>query len=53
MYNEIEKQAIDVLFNATIKLDSEVSKDKITLEFPPNHDMGDIASTVTFQLAPI
>ncbi len=53
MYNEIEKQAIDVLFKATIKLDSEVSKDKITLEFPPNHDMGDIASTVTFQLAPI
>ncbi len=53
MYNEIEKLAINALYDATNKLDAEVSKDKITLEFPPNHDMGDLASTVTFQLAPV
>ena len=53
MYDELEQLAINALYDATCKLDAEVSKDKIMLEFPPNHEMGDIASTVTFQLAPI
>lgn len=53
MYNEIEKLAIDALYDATCKLDAEIPKDKITLEFPPNHELGDIASTVAFQLAPV
>lgn len=53
MYNEIEKLAIDALYDATCKLDVEIPKDKITLEFPPNHELGDIASTVAFQLAPV
>ncbi|OWT33725.1 arginine--tRNA ligase [Methanobrevibacter sp. 87.7] len=53
MYNEIEKLAINALYDATCKLDTEISKDKITLEFPPNHELGDLASTVAFQLAPI
>lgn len=45
--------AIDALYDATCKLDAEVSKDKISLEFPSNHELGDIASTVSFNLAPI
>lgn len=53
MYDEIEKLAINALYDATCKIDAEVSKDKILLEFPPNHDMGDLASTVSFQLASI
>ena len=42
-----------IQYDTTNKLDTEVSKDKITLEFPPTHDMGDLASTVTFQLDPV
>lgn len=53
MYNKIEQMAIDALYDATCKLDAEVPKDKISLEFPSNHELGDIASTVSFNLAPI
>lgn len=50
MYFEIKNQALNSLKDALHKLDYEIPNE-IKLEFPPNHEMGDIATTISFQLA--
>lgn len=59
MYFEIEKQAIDAISDALDKFEVDdtlenfqVEDEKnFRLEFPPNPDMGDLASTIAFSLA--
>ena len=56
MYFEIEKQAIDAISDALDKFEVDdtlenfqVEDEKnFRLEFPPNPDMGDLASTIAF-----
>ena len=50
MYFEIKNEALNSLKTSIKKLNYEVPQD-IKLEFPPNPKMGDLASTVSFQLA--
>lgn len=50
MYFEIEQQAIDAINKGIENFDIELEED-FRLEFPPNPDLGDLASTVSFILA--
>lgn len=50
MYFEIEQQAIDAINKGIENFDIEFEED-FRLEFPPNSDLGDLASTVSFILA--
>ena len=49
MYFEIEKQAIDAINKALDQYDVEVDRD-FRLDFPPNPELGDLASTIAFEL---
>ena len=49
MYFEIEKQAIDAINKALDQYDVEIDRN-FKLEFPPNPDLGDLASTIAFAL---
>ncbi len=49
MYFEIEKQAIDAINKALDQYDVEVDRD-FRLDFPPNPELGDLASTIAFAL---
>lgn len=49
MYFEIEKQAIDAINKALDQYDVEIDRD-FRLDFPPNPDLGDLASTIAFAL---
>ncbi|WP_414470011.1 arginine--tRNA ligase [Methanobacterium sp. ACI-7] len=51
MYRTLQKEAIKSLENAISSLGYEVSEIKV--EEPPNPNMGDLASTVAFQLAKV
>lgn len=50
MYFEIEKQAIKSINDALKNFDCEIDED-FRLEFPPNPELGDLASTISFSLA--
>ena len=50
MYRILEKEAIKALENAVSALGWELL-DKIKVEEPPSSDMGDVASSLSFQLA--
>jgi len=50
MYFEIEKKAKIAIKNALEKLNYE-NPEEIPIEFPPNPKMGDLASTISFQIA--
>ena len=50
MFREIEKRASDAITEALKKLEIPVPEE-IKLEEPPNPQMGDLASTVSFELA--
>ena len=50
MYFEIEKQAKDAIIKAIDNFGCEIDTD-FKLEFPPNPDLGDLASTISFALA--
>jgi len=50
MYRILEKEAVKSLKNSIKSLDLEIP-DEIRVEEPPNPDMGDLATTVTFELA--
>jgi len=50
MYFKIKEEAIKALNKAVESFDCELDEE-IKLEFPPNPEMGDLASTVSFQLA--
>ena len=49
MYFEIEKQAIDAINKALDQYDVDIDRN-FKLEFPPNPDLGDLASTIAFAL---
>ena len=49
MYFEIEKQAIDAINKALDQYDVEIDRD-FRLDFPPNPNLGDLASTIAFAL---
>ena len=49
MYFEIEKQAIDAINKALDQYDVEVDRN-FKLSFPPNPKLGDLASTIAFEL---
>ena len=49
MYFEIEKQAIDAINKALDQYDVEIDRD-FRLDFPPNPELGDLASTIAFAL---
>ena len=49
MYFEIEKQAIDAINKALDQYDEEIDRN-FKLEFPPNPELGDLASTIAFAL---
>ena len=49
MYFEIEKQAIDAINKALDQYDVEVDRD-FRLDFPPNPNMGDLASPIAIAL---
>ena len=49
MYFEIEKQAIDAINKALDQYDVEIDRN-FRLDFPPNPNLGDLASTVAFAL---
>ena len=49
MYFEIEKQAIDAINKALDQYDVEIDRN-FRLEFPPNPNLGDLASTIAFAL---
>ena len=49
MYFEIEKQAIDAINKALDQYDVEVDRN-FRLDFPPNPELGDLASTIAFAL---
>lgn len=50
MYFEIEKQAIDTINDGIKKFDIDIDEN-FRLEFPPNPELGDLTSTVSFILA--
>ncbi|MBP2046002.1 arginine--tRNA ligase [Methanobacterium aggregans] len=50
MYRILEKEAVNALKNAVGALGWELP-DKIKVEEPPSPDMGDVASSIAFQLA--
>jgi len=50
MYFEIKNDALNSLKTALKSLECEIPDD-IKLEFPPNPKMGDLATTISFQLA--
>lgn len=50
MYFEMKNDALNSLKNALKQLNYEIPSD-IHLEFPPNPNMGDLATTISFQLA--
>lgn len=50
MYRMLEKEAIKSLENAIKSLEYEIPEE-IKVEEPPNSDLGDLATTVSFQLA--
>ena len=50
MYNEIKIDALNSLKNGLKNLDYEIPS-TIKLEFPPNPKMGDLTTTLSFQLA--
>lgn len=50
MYRILEKEAVNALKNAVGALGWELP-DKIKVEEPPSSDMGDVASSIAFQLA--
>lgn len=50
MYFEIKNDALNSIKNALRTLEYNIPQD-IKLEFPPNPKMGDLATTVSFQLA--
>lgn len=50
MYFEIKNNALNSLKNALKKLNYEIPEN-IKLEFPPDSKMGDLATTISFQLA--
>lgn len=50
MYFEMKNAALNSLKNALKQLDYEIPSN-INLEFPPNPKMGDLATTISFQLA--
>ncbi|RBQ23928.1 Arginine--tRNA ligase [Candidatus Methanobinarius endosymbioticus] len=50
MYFEIKNDALKSIKNSLKKLNYEIPED-IKLEFPPNPKMGDLSTTVSFQLA--
>ncbi|MBR5503561.1 MAG: arginine--tRNA ligase [Methanobrevibacter sp.] len=52
MYFKIKKEAEEALRNAVEGFDCEFDEE-IKLEFPPNPELGDLASTISFQLAKI
>ncbi len=52
MYRVLEKEAIKSLKNSIESLDYEIPEE-IKVEEPPNPDMGDLASTIAFQLAKV
>ena len=49
MYFEIEKQAIEAINKALDQYDVEIDRN-FKLEFPPNPELGDLASTIAFAL---
>ena len=49
MYFEIEKQAIEAINKALDEYDVDIDRN-FKLEFPPNPDLGDLASTIAFSL---
>ena len=49
MYFEIEKQAIDAINKALDQYDVEIDRN-FKLSFPPNPKLGDLASTIAFDL---
>ena len=49
MYFEIEKQAIDSINKALDQYDVDIDRN-FRLEFPPNPELGDLASTIAFEL---
>ena len=50
MYFEIENQAREAIKEAIASFDCEIESE-IRLDFPPNPDLGDLASTISFDLA--
>ena len=50
MYFKIKSEAQEALKKAVDQFDCDFD-DEIKLEFPPNPELGDLASTVSFQLA--
>jgi arginyl-tRNA synthetase len=50
MYFEIEKQAVDSIKKAVEEFDYEI-EEELKLEFPPNPELGDLASTISFAMA--
>ena len=50
MYFEVKNEGLNSLKNALKQLNYEIPKE-INLEFPPNPKMGDLATTISFQLA--
>lgn len=50
MYRILEKEAVNALKNAVSALGWELP-DKVKVEEPPSSDMGDVASSISFQLA--
>ncbi|MDR2544762.1 MAG: arginine--tRNA ligase [Methanobrevibacter sp.] len=50
MYYKFIEESKKILKNGLVKLKLEIPEE-IKLEFPPNSDMGDLASTVSFELA--
>ena len=52
MFFEIEKLAVESLQESVKKLEYE-ENEEIKLEFPPNPELGDLASTISFKLAKV
>ncbi|MCQ2964312.1 MAG: arginine--tRNA ligase [archaeon] len=52
MYFKIKNEAIEALNKAIEKMGCEI-EGEIKMEFPPNPELGDLASTVSFQLAKV
>lgn len=52
MYFKIKNEAVNALEKAIEKMGCEV-EGEIKIEFPPNPELGDLASTVSFQLAKV
>ncbi|MDR3062811.1 MAG: arginine--tRNA ligase, partial [Methanobrevibacter sp.] len=50
MYFEIEKEAVNSLKEVVKEFNQDI-QEEIKLEFPPNLDLGDLASTISFDLA--